>query len=301
MKLRPLSFRDRLISAGVMLPGPAKGVVGWSGAFARVVDGFERLIDREMEAGTEIMRFPPVMGRGEFEASGYMKGFPHLAGTVHCFCGDEADHRSLLRCMGDGEDWTEDQQAADVVLTPASCYPAYPVLARRGPLPPGGVTLDVESWAFRQEPSDDPARMRCFRVREAVRAGSAEDVAAFRTHWMGRAMAISDMLGLDASIDVANDPFFGRPGVLRAGMQREQEAKFELLITTGGDKPTACASFNDARDLFGGTFGLKQADGAVAHTGCVGFGVERMVLALFHRHGMEPQTWPAGVQEALRG
>ncbi len=295
-----MSFRDALIEAGVMVPSPAQGVVAWSGAFQRVVDGLDRLLDQESaRRGMEVMRFPPVMPRSHFEASGYMKSFPQFAGTIHCFCGSEADHRTLLRCMSAGEDWSGHQAATEVVLTPACCYPLYPVLGRRGTLPAGGVTVDIASWCYREEPSDDPARMRSFRLREFVRAGSAAEVAAFRTEWMGRGMAVAAALGLEAELEVANDPFFGRPGVLRAGMQREEEAKFELVITTGGPKGTACASFNDAKDLFGGLFGIVQADGAVARTGCVGFGMERMTLALFHRHGMDPGAWPGSVRDAL--
>lgn len=297
-----MNFSQELVAAGLMLPSGAQGVVAWSGVFERVLDGLERLLDREAAPhAMELVRFPPVMSRDHFVTSGYMKGFPQLAGTIHCFCGSEADHRALLRCMGAGEDWTAEQKATDVVLTPASCYPVYPLLARRGPLPPGGVTIDLQSWCYRQEPSDDPARIRSFRLREFVRAGSADDIRAHRALWMERAEAIAAMLGLQAEIDVANDPFFGRPGVLRAGMQREEQAKFELLITTGGEKPTACASFNDAKDLFGGVFGLVQSDGAVARTGCVGFGMERMTLALFHRHGLDPAAWPAPVRGALHG
>jgi seryl-tRNA synthetase len=295
-----MTLRADLIAAGHMLESAAQGVVAWSGTAQRAIDGLERLLDRESAAhGMEVIRFPPVMPRSMFEASGYMKGFPHLAGTIHSFAGDEAGHRALLRCMEAKEDWTAGQRATDVVMTPACCYPLYPLLARRGRLPPGGVTVDILSWVYRQEPSDDPARMRSFRLREFVRAGAAADIAAFRRFWMDRAMAIAATLGLDAALDVANDPFFGRPGKLRAGMQREEEAKFELLISTGRDTPTACASFNDAKDLFGGAFGLQQADGTPAQTGCVGFGMERMVLAMFHRHGMDVGAWPSGVRAAL--
>ena len=293
-------FAESLVAAGVMLPSGAAGVVAWSGAFQSVVDGLERLFDREaLGQRAEVMRFPPLMARSHFETSGYMKGFPQLAGTVHCFCGSEADHRALLRCLGEGEDWTGPQVATDVVLTPACCYPVYPVLARRGPLPPGGVTIDIASWCYRQEPSDDPARLRSFRVREFVRAGSVEDVAGFRAHWMGRAAAVAGMLALPAEIDVANDPFFGRPGLLRAGMQREEQAKFELLIPIDGAKPTACASVNNAKDLFGTAFGIVQADGSTAQTGCVGFGIERLCLALFRHHGIDPAGWPAPVRDVL--
>lgn len=286
--------------AGLVQGSGALGVVAWSGGFQRIVDGLERMFDAEAVGQVdEVVRFPPVMARGHFETSGYMKGFPQLAGSVHCFCGSEADHRILLACIAEDRDWTGQQQATDVILTPACCYPLYPLLARRGPLPPGGVTVDIASWCYRQEPSEHPARMRSFRVREFVRAGTAEDVAGFRAYWMDRARGIAESLALEAAIDVANDPFFGRPGKLRAGMQREEEAKFELLIAVEGPAPTACASFNDAKDLFGTLFGLVQHDGAVARTGCVGFGVERMCLALLRRHGLESAAWPAGVRATL--
>ncbi len=36
---------------------------------------------------------------------------------------------SLLQCMEVGEDWTKDQKATDIVLTPAACYPLYPTVA----------------------------------------------------------------------------------------------------------------------------------------------------------------------------
>jgi hypothetical protein len=44
---------------------------------------------------------------------------------------------------------------------------------------------------------------------------------------------------------------------------------------------------------------LRTADGAVAHTGCVAFGIDRLALALFVQHGREPAKWPRAVREAL--
>ena len=36
--------------------------------------------------------------------SGYLKSFPQLLGTIHCFCGNEAAHRALLRRIDANED-----------------------------------------------------------------------------------------------------------------------------------------------------------------------------------------------------
>jgi seryl-tRNA synthetase len=156
------------------------------------------------------------------------------------------------------------------------------------------------SWCYRHEPSDDPARLQSFRMREYVRIGRPEDVLAFRQRWLDQAPAIGAALGLPAVTDLANDPFFGRTGKLKADSQREQGLKFELLIPVGSvEKPTACMSFNYHQDLFGTLCGLTLPDGSTAHTGCVGFGMERLVMALFRHHGFAPATWPTAVRATL--
>jgi hypothetical protein len=132
-------FRDELLRAGLLLATGVDGVYGRAGRFDAVVEAVERLIGRRAEGDeAELMRFPPGMARPAFEASGYFRTMPQFVGTVHCFCGDDADHRRALDCQAAGGDWAAEQRSSDVVLTPASCYPVYPIVARRGPLPEGG-------------------------------------------------------------------------------------------------------------------------------------------------------------------
>ena len=68
----------------------------------------------------------------------------------------------------------------DVVLTPAACYSVYPVARRPNAARRPGMLFDVLGVCFRQEPSDDPARMRMFRQREYVYVGEAEQCRAHR-------------------------------------------------------------------------------------------------------------------------
>jgi seryl-tRNA synthetase len=248
------------------------------------------------------MRFPPGMNREIFEKSGYMKSFPQLAGTVHSFCGNELDHMNLLQCMEVGDDWTKGQEATEIVLTPAACYPLYPTVARRGNLPKDGALFDLQSYCFRHEPSRDPARQQLFRMREYVCMGTELHVTDFRQKWMDRGLEMMKLVGLDVTIDVANDPFFGRAGKMMVNNQRDQNLKFELLIPiTSTANPTACMSFNFHQDSFGQKWGLNLEDGSVAFTACVGFGLERIALALFHHHGLDVKLWPASVRQALWG
>ncbi|QRM53733.1 amino acid--[acyl-carrier-protein] ligase [Sinorhizobium sp. BG8] len=295
------SLLDRLFESGLLIDTGVEGLYGRSGLFEEVIARFETLIDSYGgKDGAEAMRFPPGMNRAYFEKSGYMKSFPQLAGTVHSFCGNDLDHMSLLQCMEVDGDWTKDQKATEIVLTPAACYPLYPTVAKRGRLPAKGSLYDLQSYCFRHEPSTDPARQQLFRMREYVCMGTEAHVTEFRQTWMDRGVKMMESLGLNVTIDVANDPFFGRAGRMMVNNQRDQNLKFELLIpVTSAAKPTACMSFNYHQDAFGTKWDLQLEDGSVAHTACVGFGLERIALALFARHGMDVATWPETVRKTL--
>ncbi len=85
-----------------------------------------------------------------------------------------------------------------------------------------------------------------------------------------------------------------------AANQMEQRLKFEILVPVISlEKPTAICSFNWHQDHFSSKFGIRTADQAVAHTACLGFGLERVALALVKAHGFDPQRWPAVVRAQL--
>jgi seryl-tRNA synthetase len=269
--------------------------------FETVRLGIDGLVTRTAAAeAPEGMFFPPLIPREQLETSGYLGSFPHLAGTVFAFDGNEQEAAAQHELASKHEDWSAYQQMSEMVLTPAACYPLYPAIAERGPLPEGGVTLDTgDSYVFRREPSSDPARMQIFHMREIVRVAERDTVVAWRGEWRARAEELLRSLGLDISLDIANDPFFGRSGRILASAQREQELKWELLAPVADDSLTAIASSNYHQDHFGHTYGISTAAGEPAHTGCMAFGEERITLALFSAHGMDTREWPAEVRQRL--
>ncbi|KAF1056279.1 MAG: Amino acid--[acyl-carrier-protein] ligase [Burkholderia gladioli] len=304
-------LRDALLAAGILIETGEDGLYGRSQVFEDVIERLNVAITHlGADQQAELLRFPPAMRRTDFEDSEYLKNFPDLAGTVHAFCGSEMGHRRLLTALDKAmeagpEDrdtaWVE-QQPTRIVLTPAACYPIYPVIARRGPLPVGGRTVDVMSYCFRHEPSLYPARMQMFHQREYVRIGSGEQVLDFRQRWIERGSLLVRLLNLPLEVDLANDPFFGRGGKIVADSQRAQALKFELLIPVSSDeKKTACLSFNYHMEHFGEIWRIACADGSIALTACVGFGMERITLALFRHHGLDVQAWPEGVRALLWG
>jgi seryl-tRNA synthetase len=297
-----VTLLDQLIAEGLLVPTGVDGLYGRSGVFEDVIARFEALVTRTGGGdGAEVLRFPPAMTRTQLETSGYMKSFPQLAGTVHSFCGGDHEHFDLLAKLDEGESWTEHQAPTDIALTPAACYPLYPMVASQGPVSADGRLFDVQSYCFRHEPSADPARMQLFRMREYVRCGTAEQVQAFRQGWIERAEAMIASLELPFEVVPANDPFFGRAGKMMKVSQREQGLKLEMVIPVANAQPTACLSFNYHQDHFAHTWGLRLAEGGPAHTGCVGFGLERIALALFRHHGLAPAQWPETVRRVLWG
>jgi seryl-tRNA synthetase len=276
------------------------GVYARTALYVDLVDRLEQYITRQRDPKAEIMRFPPVMSRTQLEKSGYLKSFPNLLGCVCALHGSEASIRSAVERYDNGGDWTTSLTSSDLVLSPAACYPVYPIAAARGKLPPGGLQFDIEADVFRHEPSQSLDRLQSFRMREFVRIGAPDEIVEFREKWMAKAPLLANELGLPHTIDVANDPFFGRVGQVMAVSQRQQALKFELLIPYyPGASPTACMSFNYHREHFGHVWGIHDEKGEEAHTSCVAFGIDRLAVALFANHGVDFKKWPASARQAL--
>src|SRR5450755_2943748 len=289
------------ISAALFLPMGVDGVYARTALYLSVRDRLDAYISGMRDPAAEVMRFPPVMSRAQLEKSGYLKSFPNLLGCVCALHGTEASIRTAADRHESGGDWTAALTSSDLVLSPAACYPVYPIVAARGGrLPPGGLLFDIDADVFRHEPSLNLDRLQSFRMREFVRIGSPQAILEFREAWIARAPVIANDLGLPFTIEVANDPFFGRVGQVMAVSQRQQALKFEMLIPYyESAKPTACMSFNYHREHFGQVWGIHDEKGELAHTSCVAFGIDRLAVALFANHGLDLKKWPAATRQAL--
>jgi seryl-tRNA synthetase len=241
--------------------------------FEAVVDG----LDTALTAFAGVMsslRTPPVVARSVIEKSGYDESFPHLLGRV---------------VIGAEE--------TDLVLLPAACYAVYPWLD--GVQLTAPTELSVEATCFRQEGSTEIGRLRSFRMRELVRVGAADDCRTWRDDRLARARDWLTELGLATDLVIASDPFFGTGDRLLRAFQQEEKLKIELVATVGTGQAQAVASGNYHKDKFGRLFAIVDPAGGVAHTACLAFGYERLVLALMYRYGDNPDRWPRSVRAML--
>jgi seryl-tRNA synthetase len=295
----PQAFHDGLVSAGLILPTGIRGGYGRGPAFEDVLGRFDALVMRSAaDDGATELTFPPIIARELIERLGYLDNFPQLIGSVHSFFGSDVQARELSERAARGERWEDLLDITEVMLLPAACYPVYPLFS--GLLPEGGRLVTTKNWCYRHEPSDEPTRLQSFRMREFIRLGAPDEVLAWRDDWLQRALALLRGLGLPAEPDVASDPFFGRAGRMMAASQREQRLKFEIVVPVISDaQPTAICSFNWHQEHFTSALGIRRSEERVAHTACLGFGLERVTLALIKTHGFDPAAWPAPVRNQL--
>jgi seryl-tRNA synthetase len=292
-------FRSDLLASGLLVETGVDGLYARSGTFEKVVRGLDELVSAAgADQRSPVLHFPPLIPKVVLEQSGYPRSFPDLLGAVSVFEGGEELHRMLLELLDEGEDWAGVLSSSEVALSSAACHSLYGSLS--GLLPPGGRRFEVFGHCFRHEPSLDPARMQAFRMHEFVYVGDPQGAVAHRDMWLERSVDLLSSLDLPVEKVVANDPFFGRAGRLLAANQRAEELKFEVVcpIATGA-APTAIASSNYHADHFGAAFGIESASGETAHSSCVGFGSERVTLALLASHGLDPDAWPARVRGRL--
>jgi seryl-tRNA synthetase len=260
---------------GWLLDTPATGVYLYPDQCEAVVHGLSRALTALLGGHVkQSLRAPPVIARSVIERVEYDKSFPHLLGTV-----------------------TTRGIASDLVLLPAGCYCVYPLYADARLSAVDEVS--VEATCFRQEATAEAGRLRSFRMREFVRLDNDDGCRSWRDRCLDVVCDWLGELGLATETAVASDPFFGSGNRLMRGLQMDQKLKFEVLTTVAPGLTQAVASGNCHKDQFGKLFSITDATGDAAHTACVAFGYERLVLALTHQHGDDLRRWPEPVRKAL--
>ena len=188
-------------------------------------------------------------------------------------------------------------------LNPAACFPAYPTFADK--TIEGGHVVSWLGRVFRYESRNISGldRLFEFNVREIVFVGSEDYVRECRQKALPLVGELAEYFDLDMTLQTATDPFFATVAAAKKFWQQSQEVKNEILIPVldaeGKEKLLACGSVNLHGNFFGQKFNIKAADGSDAHTGCIGLGIERWVLACFTQHGFDPNRWPTSVREIV--
>jgi seryl-tRNA synthetase len=299
METGTVDFRLALFDAGLLVPGSTTGVFHRSFVFESIIRGIESLTSAAgKDAARRQLYFAPLLDQSVLAKSDYVISFPNLVGVLTSFTRAESQLPELIDRVESGGDWPALMSPDGLALCGAACHHIYPTLAG-SEIPDEGLLFEVQATCHRHEPSEDPARMQSFSMREFVFVGPEAGAIAHRELWLRRGTQLLEQLGLSVEVVTANDPFFGRAGKLMGATQREKEAKFEVIAAITSPSPGAISSGNYHGDHFGKAFEISLPGGGAAHSSCFAFGLERITLALLHRHGVDVAAWPSQVRSSL--
>lgn len=235
-------------------------------------DGFLKIAHA---LGAESMLFPPLLKVADVDALDYFKNFPQLpllvSSTDAPSLNDKRNHDNDTR-------WTEVDQdclaAAAHILPPAACYPVYS--HHRGSATGSLKTITTAANCFRNETHYiGLKRLKSFTMREIVFIGEMKPVTDALNVARDRIREMAAALGIEARLENATDPFFD-PNSTRAVTQKMFPTKQELVF----EEDLAISSSNFHRNFFGQRFNIASVDGQVAHTACIGMGLERWIHAI---------------------
>ncbi|MCA1479804.1 aminoacyl--tRNA ligase-related protein [Bradyrhizobium sp. NBAIM08] len=225
------------------------------------------------------IRYPSLIPIADLDRLNYFRNFPHLA---LCAC---AISESACADFSKGQDDLlrldhRQLQSAEFCLPPAACYNVY--LSMRGQHLSATRCVTTVANCFRNEDHyQGLRRLRAFTLREIVFVGRDEDVKTYLRKYRAIALEFLGELGLTIEVKHASDPFFDKASTA-ARATRIFPTKEELLF----NGTLAIASLNYHRRFFGERCGIT-IEGEPAHTGCIGFGLERWVYALTEHFGTD--------------
>ncbi len=179
-----------------------------------------------------------------------------------------------------------------LVQNPSTCYHCY--AARRD----GQVATDMAITAvtrchrFEAANHRQLGRLLEFTLREVIFLGAPDYIRATREQSLRLVELLATDWRLYGELVPANDPFFSADFATKANQQRRLAMKFEYaMIIPGQDRKLAIMSSNLHGPTFSKAFNIKRGERAI-NSGCLGFGIERLALAIIAQHGSDPAQWP---------
>ncbi len=297
----PRMFQTLLDKGIAFETGP--GLVGFGEpliSFLNYLDTRLKNIAKDVFQAREY-QYPTLVPTRVMEELDYFTSFPHFIMFVTRLHNDVDVYRAFLADY-EGQKHISPSVFSychnhDFCLPPTMCYHTFHQLRDRRIEDNLVVTSRGKSFRFESKYSSGLERLWDFTIREIVFLGTREFVLSSRQQFMRHAQALVEELGLCGYCEIAHDPFFVGPQTVdKILSQKLMELKYELRIQVDPHKSIAVGSFNYHDTFFGQRFQLSQDGKTPLVTGCVGFGLERLVYAFLCQHGLDDQRIAAAME-----
>ncbi len=280
-----------------------RGKFIYAGGFLRVFEALDRTLLAFAETlGARKELYPSTVRTQSLLDSGYLKQSPHLAFFV---APAHADKNALL-ALADASILSRESReqtlkqlgVPDQILSPTVCYHCFE--ARKGGVQKPGIVTAINK-CYRHEPVDVQGleRLTTYWMREIIVFGTPEDVNRILGEVCDFTMGLLENLGCQYDLTTASDPFFTDMAAGKRMFQAAFDLKRELKSKAYGGKDISIASFNNHQKSLVQSFGIQSPGMENFASGCIGFGMERMLYCIFSQLGPDTAKWPEGARKAL--
>ncbi len=244
--------------------------------------------------------YPVLLPMNILKKTGYIRTSPQY--LTFCSSSEEDTEKlnSINRKVNNREPLKAILEEPRLALSPSACFSVYMDLKDKEVDEPKVYTICQD--VFRNEGRfnwDDFARLRNYTLREFVFVGDMEFIKEKRIQSLEMVKEFVKKLNLDSRVCITYDPFVMPSMQKFKEIQISEETKFELQLSYSNDKNLAVASFNIHGDAFTTPFNIKVKNVSNPVTGCVGFGMERWVLAFLAQYGLNRENWPECVKKYI--
>lgn len=279
----------------------AQGLDIYSGDLARLVRFLDDAVLRRFAPAFKPREeaYPNVIPIESLWQANHLSGFPehlhlvsHLDSDVEVLDAFSARARQF-KVEAVSHDDTP-QAASRLAHNPSTCYHCYALRAGRDIGPDQAITAITRCHRYEAINHRQPGRLLEFSMREIIFLGSPDYVRETRVRSLELVEQMVRDWSLYGALVTANDPFFSSDFTHKTGQQHRLGMKYEYKADMPPHPSISILSSNLHGPTFSKAFGITQNRHPI-NTGCIGFGLERMALALIAQHGPDLTVWPASL------
>lgn len=273
----------------VVLRGPAALLMGMIDQ--KVNEAFAKHFGAEMEI------YPSTIKAETLDRCNHFTSFPeHIDFVAHLKSDVDVLNGFAAKCRE--QKWSSELHEGrmgevEYAISPSCCYHCYEGMEGWQLEGSGRCTTAVLA-CHRYEGARHQSlrRLRAFTMREVVFIGQPRFVIEARAKAEQLIIQWARDWELACTFETANDMFFTQDYAVKASFQRLQQAKRELLLKIPSENNSlAVFSSNFHAVTFGKAFNITIG-GRPATTGCIAWGLERWVYAIFSQFGFDFTQWP---------
>ncbi len=180
------------------------------------------------------------------------------------------------------------------ILSPTVCYHCFETLKNQKITNDGAIYTSIAPCHRHESRNiNGLARLQSFTMREIIFFGNEEMVEENRNDILGHCKSYLNKIGLKFKIVTASDPFFTTGAEAKRIYQSSLALKYEIqAYIPHSDSWISVASFNNHQQSLVLSYKISFESEDDLFSGCVGYGYERLVYALYSQFGCNISNWP---------